>query len=100
MPQRYGRNEHTLTYQAGVATNLVVNSNETFVHGVTIGTAGAVATDFVEISDHASLGNGNIKMKLVAPAVGFYPINSRFVNGLTVNIAGVVANVTFHFDRS
>lgn len=78
--------------------NQVINIGKTLVYGITVGTGGATSSDFIEVSDHPSLGTGNLKFKLVNPGVGYYPMNAVFQDGLTVNVAGTLANIVFHFD--
>lgn len=84
----------TLTYQAAAAANVVIKAAPGFLYGITIGKD--VAGGIVEVSDHVSDGDGDVKYYLEDPNVGYYPVNGVFALGITADIT-TQTNVTFHW---
>ena len=83
----------TRTYQAAAAENVVVKATQAFLHAIIIGKnvgAGAI----VEVSDHATDGDGNVKVYLEAPAVGTYLVDAMFTVGICADLT-LQTNVTF-----
>jgi len=83
----------TKTYQATAAANVVVKATQGLLHAIIIGKsvgAGAI----VEVSDHATDGDGNVKVYLEAPAVGSYLVDAFFEVGITADLTNQT-NVTF-----
>ena len=74
-----------VTYQAAAAANVVVKATQGLLHSIIIGKdvgAGAI----VEVSDHATDGDGNVKVYLEAPTVGTYLIDAFFEVGITADL--------------
>jgi len=83
----------TRTYQAAAGANVVVKATPGFLHAIIIGKsvgAGAI----VEISDHASDGDGSVQVYLEAPAVGTYLVDAMFAVGICADLT-LQTNVTF-----
>lgn len=83
----------TRTYQATAAINVVIKATQAFLHAIIIGKnvgAGAI----VEVSDHATDGDGNVKVYLEAPAVGTYLVDAMFTVGICADLT-LQTNVTF-----
>jgi hypothetical protein len=83
----------TKTYQAAAATNIVIKAVQGFLHAIIIGKsvgAGAI----VEVSDHATDGDGNIQVYLEAPSVGTYLVDAMFTTGICADLT-TQTNVTF-----
>lgn len=93
MSNLHGRIEVEVSYLGSTGDNQVVKDQAAFVYGLTIGNN----TTVVELSDHASDGDGNIKMKLTNPPCGYFPINAWFENGITLDIA-TAAQITVHYE--
>ncbi len=83
-------------YQATAAANVVVSGKAGILVGITVGKD--VAGGIVEISDHASDGDGNVIYYLEDPPVGYYPINRAMVAGIAADLT-TQTNVTFHFQH-
>ena len=85
---------YMMTYQAAAAANVVIKANKGFLAGITVGKD--VAGGIIEISDHASDGNGNVLYYLEDPNVGYYPINADFAVGICADLT-TQTNVMFHW---
>ena len=86
-------------YVATAAVNEVIKSSGGFLYGVIIGEDVAAAT--IEISDHATDGDGNVKIflsgdTLMTSVGGFLPVNAQFTNGISADIVNQT-KVTFVF---
>jgi hypothetical protein len=82
-----------VTYQAAAAANVVVKATQGLLHSIIIGKsvgAGAI----VEVSDHATDGDGNVKIYLEAPSVGTYLVDAFFEVGICVDLTNQT-NVMF-----
>ena len=84
----------TLKYQAAAAANVIVKAAPGFLFGITVGKD--VAGGIIEVSDHATDGNGNVVYYLEDPNPGYYPVNAAFAVGITADIT-TQTNVTFHW---
>jgi hypothetical protein len=84
----------TLTYQAAAATDVVIKAAPGFLYGITVGKE--VASGIIEVSDHASDGDGNVVFYLEEAAVGYYPVNAIFAVGISADIT-TQTNVMFHW---
>ena len=82
----------TRTYQATAAANVVIKATQAFLHSIIIGKD--VAGGIVEVSDHASDGDGNIKVYLEDPDVGTYLVDAMFTVGICADLT-LQTNVTF-----
>ena len=81
------------TYQATADINVIIKATQAFLHAIIIGKnvgAGAI----VEVSDHATDGNGNVQVYLEAPAVGTYLVDAMFDVGICADLT-LQTNVTF-----
>ena len=73
------------TYQAAAAVNVVVTAKPAVLERVIIGAD--VASAVVEISDHASDGNGNVKVYLAGSTLlGVYEVGAVFQTGITMDL--------------
>lgn len=91
------RDDYQKTYQAAAAANVVVNAGPCYLHKIIIGAD--VATSTIELSDHASDGDGNVKVLLTGDALmtstsGEVVVNAKFAVGLTADLTNQT-NVTF-----
>ena len=82
----------TRTYQAAADTDVVIKATQGFLHAIIIGLD--VTGGIVEVSDHASDGNGNIQVYLKDPDVGTYLVDAMFTVGICADLT-VQTNVTF-----
>ena len=83
---------YTRTYQATATTNLVVKATQGFLHSIIIGKD--VNNGVVEVSDHATDGNGNVKVYLKNPDVRTYLVDAMFTVGICADLT-LQTNVTF-----
>ena len=84
-------------YQATASANVVVSSKPAFLLGIIIGTnvTGAV----VEVSDHASDGDGNVQIYLAGDTLstscgGYLPVNAAFNTGICADLTNQT-HITF-----
>lgn len=85
------------TYQAAAAANVVVTTKPAFLHAIIIGAD--VGSAMVEISDHASDGDGNVKVylagsTLLAMTGGTVIIDALFPAGICADLTNQT-HVTF-----
>lgn len=80
-------------YQATAGANVVVKASPGYLEGIIIGSD--VASSVIEISDHASDGDGNVMIYLSGDALsGYYPVQAEFKTGITADIANQT-HITF-----
>lgn len=92
MAENY-KTDFTTAYQAAAAANVVVKAAPGFLHAIVVGKD--VAGGVIEISDHASDGDGNVKVYIEGATLkGVYPINANFDKGITADLTNQT-NVTF-----
>lgn len=84
--------DYRLSYQASAAANIVVKSKPGFLHAIIVGKD--VAGGIIEVSDHATDGDGNVKVYLEDPAVGTYIVDAEFEVGMCVDQT-TQTNVTY-----
>ena len=87
----------TLKYQAAAAANVVVCTQPALLIGIVIGAN--VGSAVVEVSDHASDGDGNVQVYLAGDTLltfsgGYVPVNAVFPNGICADLTNQT-NVTF-----
>jgi hypothetical protein len=94
-------------YQAAAAANVVVKASPGYLKGIIIGGVG-VADGKIEVSDHASDGNGNIVIRLeggdgtddlfeellTQKTGGYVPVECYFATGICADITNQT-HVTF-----
>jgi len=92
--------DYSYHYIAAPAADEVVKASAGFVHAIILGKW--VTGGTVEVSDHASDGDGNVQVMLTAGATdesGFpktIPVNAEFATGITVDTIGLT-DVTIIF---
>ena len=82
----------TLTYHAAAGADKVIKAAPGLLHSIIVGKD--VAGGIIEVSDHATDGDGEIRVYLGDPAVGTYLIDAEFTVGITADIT-TQTNVTF-----
>lgn len=82
---------YNLTLVASAGADNIIKAGPGFLHAIIVGTGG---TGTVEVSDHVSDGDANLKIVLTNPPVGVYRVDGIFANGITADI-GTVTNITF-----
>lgn len=94
-------------YQAAAAANVVVKASAGYLKGIILGGL-PIADAIIEVSDHASDGDGNVKIyaiggdgtdalleqTLVDKHSGYIPVEAVFSTGITADITAQT-NVTF-----
>ncbi len=75
-------------YQAAAAANVVVSNGPAFLFGIIIGTD--VGSAVIEVSNHASDGDGNVEIYLADDTLhtttgGYLPVNAYFSTGICVD---------------
>ncbi|KAB3541830.1 MAG: hypothetical protein C5617_009090, partial [ANME-2 cluster archaeon] len=81
----------TLTYVAAAGANNVIKAAPGLLHSIVVGKD--VSGGIIEVSDHATDGDGAIRVYLEDPAVGTYLIDAEFTTGITADIT-TQTNVT------
>lgn len=76
-------------YQAAAAANVVVSAKPAYLLGIIIGAN--VGSAVVEVSDHASDGDGNVQIYLAGDTLmtftgGYVPVNAAFNTGICVDM--------------
>ena len=92
----------TYKYQAAAGANVVVSDGPAILHGIIIGAD--VASAVIEISDHVSDGDGDVKIQLNGSTLltatgGYVPVNAHFLKGITADLTNQT-QVTFIFSPS
>ena len=82
----------TPTYQATAAADVVVSANPAFLHSIIIGEYVSGAT--LEVSNHASDGDGNVVIYLYDAAVGTFLVDAAFSVGICADLT-TQTHVTF-----
>lgn len=87
----------TYSYQATAGDNKVILAAPGFLYGIIIGKD--VASSIIEVSDHASDGDGNVKIHLESSTLmtatkGYLPVNASFNTGICADLDNQT-NVTF-----
>lgn len=90
-------NANNKTYQATPSTNVIVAAGKAILERIIIGAD--VAASVIEISDSATDGNGNIKIKLAGAALmtatgGVVEVGALFENGIAADLTNQT-DVTF-----
>ena len=91
---------YSYAYQAAAAANVVVKASAGYLKGIIIGTD--VGSAVIEISDHASDGDGAVKIYLAGSTLltstgGYLPVNAYFATGITADITNQT-HVTFIYE--
>lgn len=77
-----------LLYRATAGTDIVVSAGRTFLAGIVFGADNGSAQ--VEVSDHVSDGDGNVKIQLngntLLTSIGYLPVNAWFEDGITCDV--------------
>lgn len=89
--------QDNIHYQAAAANNVVVTSKRAILERIIIGAD--VASSTIEVSDHASDGDGNVKILLTGSTLmtangGVVEVGALFKNGISADITAQ-SNVTF-----
>lgn len=84
-------------YQAAAAANVAVKASPGYLEGIIIGKD--VGSSVVEVSDHATDGDGNVKVYLEGSTLltstgGYVPVRAEFATGITADLTNQT-NVTF-----
>ena len=82
----------TRTYQAAAAADIIVKASPGLLHSIIVGKD--VAGGIIEVSDHATDGDGNVVLYLADPDVGTYLVDAEFAVGIAVDMT-TQTNVTF-----
>ena len=89
---------YSMDYVAAAGADNVVKTGAGFLHAIILGKW--VTNGVLEVSDHASDGDGNVKIKITAAATNIdsfpkvIPVNASFAVGICSDIAGFT-DVTF-----
>jgi hypothetical protein len=96
-------------YQAAAAANVVIKASAGYLKGIILGGL-PIADAIIEVSDHASDGDGNVQIlaiggdgtdslleqTLVDKHSGYIPVEADFATGITADITAQT-HVTFIF---
>lgn len=85
------------TYQAAAAADVVVTAKPAILHRILVGKD--VASGVIEVSDHASDGDANVKIQydgstLMTATGGCIEVGAIFLNGITADLTNQT-QVTF-----
>lgn len=81
--------KYNMNYQAAAAANVVVKNKPGYLKGIIIGAD--VNSAVIEVSDHATDGDGNVKVYIADDALmtvtgGYLPVEAYFDTGITVDM--------------
>jgi len=87
----------TYVYQAAASANVVVSATPAILVGMIIGAD--VGSAVIEVSDHASDGDGNVKIELIGSTLmtscgGYVPVGAYFATGIAADLTNQT-DVTF-----
>ena len=82
--------EYDYYYTATAGTNKIISKGPAILKGIIVGKD--VSSGVLELSDHASDGNGNVKIKIssstmLADTGGYVEVNAIFKTGITMDLA-------------
>lgn len=86
--------EYNYNYVASAGADNVISASPAYLHAIIVGAA--VGSSVIEVSDHASDGDGNVQVYLAGDTIGpaVYPIELEFGTGITADLTNQT-NVTF-----
>ncbi|MBW1860092.1 MAG: hypothetical protein JRI70_08475 [Deltaproteobacteria bacterium] len=82
----------TITYQAAAAANVIIKAAPGLLHAIIVGKD--VTGGLIEVSDHATDGDGNVVIYLSDPPVGTYIVDAEFTAGIASDLT-TQTNVSF-----
>ena len=92
MPPDLDQEAYESTYQAAAAANVIVKAEPGLLHAIIVGKD--VAGGIIEVSDHATDGDGNVVLYIEDAAVGVHQVDMTFDVGIAVDMT-TQTNVTF-----
>lgn len=92
MPPDTDQSPFKITNQAAAGADIIVKASQGFLHSIIVGKD--VSGGLIEVSDHATDGDGNVVVYLADPAVGVYLIDAEFSAGIAADIT-TQTNVMF-----
>ena len=92
MPPDLDQAPYESTYQAAAAANVIVKATPGFLHSIIVGKD--VSGGIIEVSDHATDGDGNVVLYIEDAAVGVYQVDLTCDVGIAVDMT-TQTNVTF-----
>lgn len=89
------------TYQAAAANNVVIAGGKCVLHRILVGAD--VGSAVIEVSDHATDGDGNVKIYFAGSTImtsvgGVIEVEALFNNGITADIT-LQSHLTFIWDE-
>ena len=95
-------NANNKTYQAAAGSDIIIAAGPVILERIIIGAD--VASAIIEVSDHASSGSGNTKIKLTGSSLmtatgGAIEVGAIFKNGVTANLTNQT-DVTFVWSQT
>lgn len=93
--------EGEINYKASAGNNQIITAKRAFLHRIIIGLD--VGSAIIEVSNHASDGDGNVVIylassTLLADTGGVVEVGAEFPNGITVDMTNQT-NVTFVYSN-
>lgn len=82
-----------IKYQAAATPDVIIKAAPGFLHSIIVGED--VSGGIIEVSDHASDGDGNVVIYLKDPDVRVYPIDAEFTTGIAADLTGAQTHVAF-----
>jgi len=78
--------EYSYKYTSGPTTDWIVKGSAGFLHAIQVGAA--VSSGVIEVSDHASDGDGAVKLYFAGDTIGpaVYPLNMTMGTGITLDV--------------
>jgi len=87
------QSSNQITYQAAAAADVVISATPAFLHAIIIGKA--VPSGILEVSDHSTDGDGNVKIFIdTCTCPTFVIVDTKFDVGITVDMT-LQTNVSF-----
>lgn len=84
--------KNSIEYVAAAGADNVIKASAGYLVGILVGKD--VSGGVIEVSNHASDGDGDVVVYLEDPAVGFYPVGAYFDTGICSDLT-TQTNVAF-----
>lgn len=82
--QDTNQDSYSLKYQAAAGANVIVSATPAFLHSIIVGED--IAGGIIEVSNHATDGDGNVEIMIKDPVPGTILVDAAFDVGIAVDM--------------